>query len=119
MAGSAGFPSRGDYGTRSLGTGGEPGMRSPDALSSVAERAGEVASSVADRASDLAATVRAKASEAGTAVADTWEAGRHYVEERGVGGMVEDLTRVIRRNPIPALLISFGLGFMLARSIRR
>jgi hypothetical protein len=32
--------------------------------------------------------------------------------------MADDLSGVIRRNPIPALLIGIGIGFLLARSTR-
>ena len=30
----------------------------------------------------------------------------------------DDLTNLIRRNPIPALLLGVGVGFLLARAIR-
>ena len=33
--------------------------------------------------------------------------------------MAEDLTDLIRRNPIPALLVGVGLGFLLARATTR
>jgi uncharacterized membrane-anchored protein YhcB (DUF1043 family) len=33
--------------------------------------------------------------------------------------MAEDLTSLIRRNPIPAMLVGVGLGFLLARMTRR
>jgi len=29
-----------------------------------------------------------------------------------------ELTTLIRRHPVPALLVGFGIGFMLARVIR-
>jgi hypothetical protein len=31
--------------------------------------------------------------------------------------MAEDVTNLIRRNPIPALLIGIGAGFLLARAM--
>jgi hypothetical protein len=48
-------------------------------------------------------------------VAGTLESGGRYLEEQGLGGIAEDVTGLIRRNPIPAVLIGVGLGFMLAR----
>jgi len=35
-----------------------------------------------------------------------------------VSDMANDLSGVIRRNPIPALLIAAGLGFIMARAMR-
>jgi len=32
--------------------------------------------------------------------------------------MAEDITGLIRRNPIPALFIGVGRGFLLARTLR-
>jgi len=55
---------------------------------------------------------------AGSAVADTLEAGGHYLEEHGLKEMGDDITNMIRRNPIPALLVGIGIGFLLARATR-
>ena len=35
-----------------------------------------------------------------------------------LSGIGEDLTGMIRRNPVPALLIGIGLGFLIARATR-
>jgi hypothetical protein len=73
----------------------------------------------------LAENIRAHSPESGVVgsaaatVADTLERGGRYVETEGLRGMAEDLTNLIRRNPIPALLIGVGLGFLLARVTRR
>jgi uncharacterized membrane-anchored protein YhcB (DUF1043 family) len=32
--------------------------------------------------------------------------------------MTDDLTNLIRRNPIPALFVGIGIGFLLARVTR-
>jgi ElaB/YqjD/DUF883 family membrane-anchored ribosome-binding protein len=42
-----------------------------------------------------------------------------YIEEQGVSGMMDDLTDVIRRNPVPAVLIGLGVGFLIGRALRR
>jgi len=55
---------------------------------------------------------------ASSAVSKSLESGARYLEEEGVRGMAEDLTNVIRRNPIPALFVGIGIGFLLARSLR-
>ena len=56
---------------------------------------------------------------AGEAVADKLEAGGRYLEEHGLKGIGEDITNVIRRHPIPTLLIGIGVGVLLARLMRR
>jgi hypothetical protein len=71
----------------------------------------------------MAGTVREHAPSGvmGTAasrVADTLESGGRYLREEGLRGMGEDLTELVRRNPIPALLIGIGVGFLLARVTR-
>jgi hypothetical protein len=53
-----------------------------------------------------------------SAVADTLENTGEYLESHGLSGMAGDLTDMIRRNPIPALLIGIGVGFLLARATR-
>ena len=51
------------------------------------------------------------------AVADTLENTGKYLEEGGISDMAEDLTGLIKRNPIPALFIGIGVGFLLARAL--
>jgi ElaB/YqjD/DUF883 family membrane-anchored ribosome-binding protein len=56
--------------------------------------------------------------QAATKVADTLESSGRYLEEQGLSGMAEDFTELIKRNPIPALLIAVGVGFLIARATR-
>jgi hypothetical protein len=100
--------------------------------SDVARQAGEAASNVGRRAEDatsavgsgmqsLAGTLREKAPREGvlgtasSTMARGLESGGRYLQEEGFGGMVDDLSGVIRRNPIPAVLIGVGIGFLMAR----
>jgi hypothetical protein len=55
---------------------------------------------------------------AAQSVASGLESGGRYLENQGLSGMGEDLTNLIRRNPIPALFVGIGLGFLLARLTR-
>src|SRR4030095_2267118 len=55
--------------------------------------------------------------DATCAVADTLENTGKYLEEEGLAGIAEDMTNLIKRNPIPALLIGVGVGFLLARAL--
>jgi hypothetical protein len=117
-----------------------------DTAHSFTERAGETASNVAHRAGDVASTagkrvdsgvsaagsgmqsfaetVRERGPSSGvlgsatSAVADTLENTGEYLETHGLSGVASDLTDMIRRNPIPALLIGIGVGFLIARATR-
>jgi len=88
----------------------------------VADKAKEMASGVADKAKDMASgvvgQVKDMASSAGQAVAGALETGGKYLEDKNISGMADDLTELIKRNPIPALLLGVGLGFLLARTFR-
>jgi hypothetical protein len=101
------------------------GHRVSEAASSVGHKADEAASSVGSGMQSLAGTLRQKlphegmVGSAGSAVADTLERGGRYLQDEGLSGMAHDLTNLVRRNPIPSLLIAFGVGFVIARSTMR
>ena len=107
--------------------------RAKDVASNVGERARDVASNIGQRAEDatssvggsmksLAGQIRDHGPREGmmggatSAVADTLEKGGRYLQEEGLRGIGEDLTGLIRRNPIPAILVGVGVGFLLARA---
>jgi hypothetical protein len=48
-------------------------------------------------------------------VAGALDSAGKYLQEEGVSGMAEDVTDMIRRHPIPALLVGIGIGYLLAR----
>jgi hypothetical protein len=95
-----------------------------DTATGVMDRAKEMAGNVADTARDWAtgAVDAVKESDvvnkAGEYVSDAWESGSRYFQEHNFREMADDVAGVIRRNPIPALLVGIGLGFILARSLR-
>jgi hypothetical protein len=55
---------------------------------------------------------------ASSAVASTLESSGRYLQEHGLSGVGEDLTNMIRKNPVPALLMAVGIGFLIARATR-
>ena len=57
--------------------------------------------------------------QASSAVAQTLSDTGAYLEREGLQGIGNDLTCLIKRNPIPALLIGVGLGFLVARASSR
>lgn len=121
-----------------------PAEGAKNLISSLGEKAKDTASSVAQTAEDAAAYVAHKAEDATTAVGDGLESlgnslrehaphdgivgeassavantlgstGR-YLQEEGLKGMAEEVTNLIRRNPVPAILVAFGAGFLIARA---
>jgi hypothetical protein len=95
----------------------------------VAGKIGEAAAGAVETATrmagDAAAFIGRKADSATSAVgtgmksvAGTIESGGRYLEEHSLREIGSDFTDLIRRNPIPSLLIAVGLGFLLARAIR-
>jgi ElaB/YqjD/DUF883 family membrane-anchored ribosome-binding protein len=111
------------------------GHRAQEAGSTLAHRAGEFASTAQDRAesalsnvgqgmTSLADQLRQKAPEgnlgtAAGAVADRLQQGGQYLQEHGIGDMADDMTSVVRRYPLPALCIGFGVGFLLGMALTR
>jgi len=104
------------------------------AASSVSQRAGDFASAAGDKVEgavsavgggmkSLADTIREQAPREGmlgssaSAVASGLESSGRYIQEEGLSGMMGDVTAVIRRNPIPAVMIGFGLGCLLACAV--
>jgi hypothetical protein len=120
--------------------------KAKDTAHSLTEKAGEVASNVGHKVSEAASTVghgadravqsagsgmqsfadtvRERGPQSGmlgsasSAVADTLDSAGEYLESHGLSGVAEDITNLVRRHPIPALLIGIGVGFLLARATR-
>jgi hypothetical protein len=44
------------------------------------------------------------------------ESGGRYLQQEGLSGIMDDVTELVKRNPIPALLLGIGIGFILARA---
>jgi len=109
--------------------------KAKQAASTVAEKAKDVASTVGDKADSavssvgsgmqsLAGTIRDKAPSGGvfggaaSGVASALDSSGRYLEEQGLSGIADDMTNMIRRHPIPAILIGIGVGYLLARMTR-
>jgi hypothetical protein len=92
--------------------------RSAGVTATMTGAAQDVASRVAETAGTAAATAQEMAGSAATAVTDTAAGVGAYVQEKGLQGLSGDLTDLIRRYPVPALLVGLGIGFVLGRSVR-
>jgi ElaB/YqjD/DUF883 family membrane-anchored ribosome-binding protein len=90
----------------------------------VANKAEQATSAVGGGIQNLADTVRQHTPDSGMlgtasrSVADTLDQTGRYIEDRNLSGMMDDLTGLVRRNPIPAVLIGLGVGFLLGRALR-
>jgi hypothetical protein len=117
-----------------------------EAASNVAEKSREIASAAAQSTSEMASAAGRQAESAAgsvgsgmqslanqlrqhgpdggmigsakSAVADTLESGGRYLQEHGLKAMGDDVSELIRKHPVPALLVGIGLGFLIARSTR-
>jgi ElaB/YqjD/DUF883 family membrane-anchored ribosome-binding protein len=98
----------------------------------VTQKAGDVASAVGHKAEDATAAVghgmqtaadkvreispsEGMLGSASRGMADAIDSAGKYVEDRNLSGMMEDMTNLIKRNPIPALLLGLGVGFLIGR----
>jgi len=95
-----------------------------NAATAVGHKAEDAVGSVGRGMESLGEKVREKGPDHGVlgkaagAVAGALETSGKYLEDKNISGMAEDFTDLIRRNPIPALLIGVGVGFLLARTLR-
>lgn len=116
-------------------------QRAEDVASDVSHKAQDWAGNVADKAQETAAAVVHKADDgiaavghqmtalggkvrstaphngaigsAASAVADELQAGGHYLEGHGIEAIGKDLTEVVRKHPVPSVLVGFGLGCLI------
>jgi methyl-accepting chemotaxis protein len=93
--------------------------------SQVADKADAATTTVGEKMTDVAQTIRQKApasgpmADAADTAADTLQRAGSYLQEQDLADMRADLEGLIRRHPVESLLIGFGLGYLLARSMRR
>jgi len=57
--------------------------------------------------------------QASSAVAQTLSQTGDYIEREGLGGIANDIATLIKKNPIPTLLLGIGLGFLIASATAR
>jgi uncharacterized protein YjbJ (UPF0337 family) len=95
----------------------EYGEQTAGVAATVTSAAQGVASTVTETAGTAAAKAQEMAGAAATAVTDTVAGAGTYVQETGVQALPGDLVGLIRRHPVPALLIGLGIGFVLGRSL--
>jgi uncharacterized protein YjbJ (UPF0337 family) len=96
-----------------------------DTASSLGAKVSQPISAVGEKMGSLADVIREKAPHEGTmgtaatTVADKLGAAGSYLQEKNWDHMTSDLSGIIRRYPIPSLLVGLGIGFLLAQRARR
>lgn len=50
-------------------------------------------------------------------VANALEGTGKYLEDKNLSGMMDDVSGLIKRNPVPAVLIGLGIGFLVGRAL--
>lgn len=110
--------------------------KAKEAVASVSAMASQAAAAVGKEADNLTASagtgikqlgdlIGEKAPHEGMlgsasqSVAKTLQEGGKYLEEAKLSGMADDLTKLIQRNPIPAILAGIGVGIGLGLLMRR
>jgi hypothetical protein len=98
--------------------------KAQELASNAGKRVEEATSTLGERVQSMAGTLRDRGPHEGmlgTAtgrVADSLDTAGRYLQDEGIAGMAEDVTELIRRNPIPAVVVGIGFGFLLARLFR-
>jgi len=112
-------------GTSTQQAGSIPAKEQAAESSAAATAANQATSAVGEQLGSLAGMIRDKATgegtvgRAATAVAETLGEAGAYLQEQKVEHVMENVTDLIRRYPVPSLLIGLGVGYLLARSMRR
>jgi hypothetical protein len=97
-------------------------VKAKEAAAGAATNVFQATSVVGEKIRSLADVIRKKAPQEGTvrtvatAVANRLDAAGSYLQEKDLGHMGGDLACLIRRYPLPALLIGLGIGYLWGRS---
>lgn len=86
-----------------------------DAAKDTAKHIGRRADAAIDKAEDLAETTGSQMRETAGAFARRARSSVESLYEQGMPRLLDDLSTVIKRHPIPAVLIGTAIGFLIAR----
>jgi uncharacterized protein YjbJ (UPF0337 family) len=103
-----------------------PSHRLSDTEAGVRNASGvQATAAVGEKIGSLADAIRETAPHEGTvgtaatAVAEKLDVAGSYLREKDLNHVLSDVSSMIRRYPVPSLLIGLGIGYLLARSTRR
>jgi hypothetical protein len=89
----------------------------------VGQAADDAAASVGSGIQKVAGQVRDQGPQDGIlgsatqGVASALENTGKYFEDKQLSGMMDDVTGLIKRNPVPAVLLGLGIGFLVGRAL--
>lgn len=86
-----------------------------DVAKDTAKHIGRRADAAIDKAEDLAETTGSQMRETAGAFARRARSSVESLYEQGMPRLLDDLSTVIKRHPIPAVLIGTAIGFLIAR----
>lgn len=99
------------------------GRKAEDAADYVEKKAGAASAAAGSGLRSLGSSVRDGGPESGAtgnasaAMADALDKSGRYLEEEGIKDMAEDITNLIRRNPVPAMLVGIAAGYLVGRAM--
>jgi ElaB/YqjD/DUF883 family membrane-anchored ribosome-binding protein len=103
-------------------TGQKMTRKGEDFVDRATEKARETAEAVGERLSGASEAIQGKLRETGeeagevvNTVSEKIRSSVHYLEESNMQEVIDDVTVLIKRYPIQAVLIGAGIGFLLAR----
>jgi hypothetical protein len=104
--------------------GGQAKGKAQEWASTAAHKAEDARRAVGEGLEALGGKIRANAPESGmlgttaARVAENIESAGSYLQSHDFGAMGKEVTNLVRRYPIQALLVGLGVGFLLARATR-
>jgi hypothetical protein len=94
-----------------------PAQRTGETLRQAASSVSDAASQVKEKVQDTASTVAHGLESAWESTSQGVRQGAHAVAETAEN-FWDDATGLVRRHPVPAMLIAFGLGCLVASLLR-
>ena len=99
-------------------------QKTSEATAVAADKVETAMNATGEQFSNLAQTVRERAPEGrmgdvATTAADAIERSGQYLQQSDLQSIRGDLERIIRERPIESLLVGLGVGYLLARGLRR
>jgi hypothetical protein len=94
------------------------------AVGEVGRRADDAVASAGHGIQELGERLRQRSPEGGPfgaasrAVARGVQEGGEYLEESKLSGMADDVSNLIRKHPIPSILIGIGIGWFVGRKLK-
>ncbi|HEX9870688.1 MAG TPA: hypothetical protein VGC99_19260, partial [Candidatus Tectomicrobia bacterium] len=79
----------------------------------------DAAARLTETAGAVGATVQETAATAARSVADTVKGAGGYLQTTGMDQITGDVAGLIRRYPVPAVLIGLGIGLLVGRSLAK